>query len=180
VRAVLNLVLKKAKSPYEASIAVYRLEISVSYSKPLLAVTVIMSLEIHEAARFNNSTCAYRSHFIRYAFVRACQQRIVVDLPPLTPPGPEELEVVRLKEFLDATAPEVDPAVIDRRLHDVAEALNARWYQGTLPPGIEPISVLSQAEAAAMLLDFLARKVKKRLRVAIEENLEGEFPLTVL
>jgi len=148
--------------------------------------TIIVSLEIHrdhEAARFNNnSTLAYQSHFIRYAFVRACQQRIVVDLTPLTPPGPEELNVVGLKEFLDATAPEVDPAVVDHRLHDVAEALNSSWNQGTLPPGIEPVSVLSQTEAADMLLEFLedARKVKRRLRVAMEENPEGEFPLNDL
>ena len=42
--------------------------------------------------------------------------------------------------------------------------------------------MLSQAEAADMLLDFLedARKVKKRLRVAMEENPEGEFPPTAL
>jgi hypothetical protein len=147
---------------------------------------VIISLEIHahrEVRWFNNPrNLPYESHFIRYAFVRACQQRILVDLPSLTPPGPEELEVVGLKEFLDATAPEVDPAIVDRRLHDVAEALNSRPRQGTLPPGIEPVSVLSQGEAADILLEFLedARKMKKHLRVAIEENPAGEFPLTVL
>lgn len=123
-----------------------------------------------------------QSYCIRYAFIRACQQRIAVDLPPLTPPGPEELEMVGLKEFLGAIAPEVEPAVVDRSLHDVAEKLTARRNQGILPPGTEPVSVLSQAEAADMLLDFLedARKVKKRLRVAMQEDPEGELPLTAL
>jgi hypothetical protein len=33
------------------------------------------------------------------------------------PSGMEELEVVGLKEFLDAMAPEVDPAFVARCLH---------------------------------------------------------------
>lgn len=41
----------------------------------------------------------------------------MVDLPPLMPSGMEELEVVGLKEFLDAMAPEVDPAFVARCLH---------------------------------------------------------------
>jgi hypothetical protein len=72
----------------------------------------------------------------------------------------------------------VDPAVVDRHLHVVAEEVAGFWYQAPLPPGIEPVSVLPQADAADLLLDFLedARKVKKHLRVAMEENLEGEPP----
>ena len=153
--------------------------------------TVNVSLEKHwdrEAASFDNihrASLVQRqdlSRFIRYAFVRACHQCIVVDLPLRTTPGPEELEVVGLKKFLAATAPEVDQAIVDQRLHNLAEELAGRSDQGILPPGIEPLSVLSQAEAANMLLDFLddAKKMKKRLRVAMEENPEGEFPLTIL
>lgn len=149
--------------------------------------TVIVSQEEHwdrAAAEFNRThSVAHfpqrqtRAYFIQYAFVRARNQRIVVDLPSLMPPGLEELEVVGLKEFLNITARKVDSAVVDCRLRDVAEALKSLPYQGILPPGTEPISVLSHAEAADMLLEFLedARNVKKRLRAAMEENSEGEF-----
>lgn len=125
--------------------------------------TVIVSLEIHrncKVTKFHNDCRHPDSHFIRYAFVRACGQRIVVDLPSRTPPGPEELEVVGLKEFLKATAPEVDLAVVDRRLHDVAKALNSRWYQAALPPSIEPVSVLSHVDAVEILLDCLKDAMK--------------------
>jgi hypothetical protein len=112
--------------------------------------TVIVSQEEYKAPRYRS----YAAHFIRYAFVRASQRRISVDLSPRTPPGPEELEVVGLKEFLGATAPEVDTAIVDRRLHNLAEKLAAGEYEGTLPPGTERLSALSQAEAANMLPGF--------------------------
>lgn len=139
--------------------------------------TVVVSLDTHwdiEAARSRDPERHAMSHFIRYAFVRARQQRIVVDPPPLTPPGQDELEVVGLKDFLNATAPEVDLAIIDRRLDDIAKGLVDRPYEGTLPLGIEPISVLSQADAAGILLGGLedARKVKEHLRALMEEKLE--------
>jgi hypothetical protein len=120
--------------------------------------TVIVSQESHHQRR-------YPFYFIRYAFVRACQQRILVDLPPLTPPGPEQLEVVGLKEFLDATAPEVDSTVVDRHLHTVAEHLVASAHQGTQGtrfPGIEPVSVFSHAEATDILLRFLFSNMLER------------------
>ncbi|KAE9365628.1 hypothetical protein N431DRAFT_431045 [Stipitochalara longipes BDJ] len=113
--------------------------------------TVIVSQESHYPRRGS-------FYSIRYAFVRACQQRIMVDLPPLTPPSPDQLQVVGLKEFLGFTASEVDPDVVDCRLHAVAEHLVACEHQGTPGtrfPGIEPVSVLSHAEAADILLRFL-------------------------
>ena len=147
--------------------------------------TVIVSLDTPldiEAIQARDRKRHAISYFIQYAFVRARQQRIVVDPPPLTPPGQDELEVVGLKDFLNATAPEVDLAIIDRRLDDMAKKLVGGPYEGILPPGIEPISVLSQADAAGILLGGLedARKVKERLRVLMEEKPEGKFPLTIL
>lgn len=145
--------------------------------------TVIVSQEMHkEVERFKhhgpNCTHWKNFQFIRYAFVRVCRQRILVDQPPLTPPGPEELEVVGLKEFLGATAPEVDPAVVDRHLRDVAEELAALWCQAPRPPGRETVSMLPQADAADLLVDFLedARKVKKRLCVAMKGKPRKRVP----
>lgn len=129
--------------------------------------TVIVSQEMHRSSG---------SYYIRYAFIRPRQGSIEVDRPPLEPPSPEELEVVGLKEFLSVTAPEVDPVLIDRRLHDVVEKLaSGRPYWGPLPTDVEPLSVLSQEEAAGMLLEFLgdARELKKLLHEAMEENPEG-------
>ncbi|KAI1773228.1 hypothetical protein F4818DRAFT_121087 [Hypoxylon cercidicola] len=131
--------------------------------------TVIVSQEM-----YRNS----ESYYIRYAFIRPRHQRIMIDRLPRESPGQEELEVVGLKEFLSATAPEVDPVVIDRRLHEVAEKLaSGRPYWRPLPPDVEPLSVLNQAEAAGILLDFLqdAKALNKRLREAMKESPEGEF-----
>ncbi|XXH01841.1 hypothetical protein Hte_008203 [Hypoxylon texense] len=123
------------------------------------------------------------SYYIRYAFIRSRQQRIIVDHPPLEPPSAEELEVVGLKEFLSITAPEVDPVLIDRRLRDVAEKLaSGQPYWDPLAPDMEPLSVLSQAEAASILLDFLgdARDANKRLREAMEERREDSANKTII
>lgn len=128
--------------------------------------TVIVSQEMYRSSG---------SYYMRYAFIRPRQQGIVVDHPPLKLPSPEELEVVGLKEFLRATAPEVDPVLIDRRLHDVAKKLaSGSPYWEPLPPDVNPLAVLSQPEAADILLEFLndARKLKARLRDAMRESPE--------
>ncbi|OTA66691.1 hypothetical protein K449DRAFT_391143 [Hypoxylon sp. EC38] len=126
--------------------------------------TVIVSQEIHRVSG---------SYYIQYAFIRPRHQRITVDNPPPQSPSLEDIEVVGLKEFLNITAPMVDPVLIDRRLHDVAEKLaSGVHYWGPLPPDVEPLSVLNREEAAEMLLEFLedAKELKKRLREAMKEN----------
>ncbi|KAK3937290.1 hypothetical protein QBC46DRAFT_416520 [Diplogelasinospora grovesii] len=139
--------------------------------------TVLVSLEVHWDRR---ST----SHRIRYAFVRPRHGRIAVDPPPSptppTPPTPQppdaaELEVVGLVRFLAVTAPEVDPAVVERCLDGLAGELAGAAIGGVLPRGVDPLSVLSQPEAADMLRGFLdeSRLVNRRLRLAMEEDPEG-------
>lgn len=120
------------------------------------------------------------ARYIRYALVRPRHRRILVDHPPYTPPGPEDLEVVGLKEFLRLTAPEIDSALVDRRLSELAGQIAAGGpYWKPLPPGggVEALAVLGQAEAAQMLLEFLgdAREGKTRLREAMAECPGGEF-----
>ncbi|KAI0438432.1 hypothetical protein F4803DRAFT_565284 [Xylaria telfairii] len=114
---------------------------------------------------------------IRYAFVRVRgQQSIMVEDPPTSLPGPEELEVLGLKEFLSLTAPEVDPSIIDACLDNTARkivALNtsdAPWESG-----VEPLSVLGEADASSMLLEFLndARTLNKKHREAMEKDPEN-------
>ncbi|KFZ02230.1 hypothetical protein V500_00338 [Pseudogymnoascus sp. VKM F-4518 (FW-2643)] len=133
--------------------------------------TVIVSLETHSSSRALR--CPYDCHCIRYAFIRARQQRIVVDHPLLVSPGPKELEVVGIKEFLSATAPGIAHDIIDRSIQRAAERIARNPYEGPLLHK-ERISVLSQDDAAEMLLDFLenARKVKESLRAAMDEEPE--------
>lgn len=139
--------------------------------------TVVVSQEIYQLPR---GMLQQQEHpyYIRYAFVRPLQHPIAVDHPP--PPerlGPEDLEVVGLKEFLAITSPEVDPAIIDRRLAEVQQQL-ATWW-GNLS-NVKPLSVLTQTEAVEILLDSLAeaRRRKKRLRELMAEDSEGKSFLT--
>ena len=138
--------------------------------------TVMVSLETHSTSRALRSP--YKIHCIRYAFIRARQQHIVVDSSPIMPPSPEELEVVGLKEFLSATAPEVAHDIVDRRIQEVAERIAKIPYQGSLPLK-ELISVLSQEDAIEMLLGFLedAGENKEVLRAARDEDPKSESPL---
>jgi hypothetical protein len=63
-------------------------------------------------------------YYIQYAFVRPIRNRVAVEDSQLEHPGPENLEVVGLKKFVHATAPEVDlAALIDRRLEELCRKL---------------------------------------------------------
>ncbi|RWA05968.1 hypothetical protein EKO27_g9138 [Xylaria grammica] len=99
-------------------------------------------------------TARSQSSFVRYGFIRP-HRPIAVGATPLVPPSLEELEVVGLKEFLGVMAPEVDLAVADRHLRDLANQITTRPYQGTLPPSVEPLSALSREDVTDVLLDFL-------------------------
>jgi hypothetical protein len=93
------------------------------------------------------------------------------------PPGPEELEVTGIKEFLSATAPEVAHDIVDRRIQEVAERIAKIPYEGSLPLK-DRISVLSQEDAVEILLDFVedAGKTKRVLRAAKDEDPKSESP----
>ncbi len=128
-----------------------------------------------EAARPCNA------HRIRYAFVRSRRGRIAVDDdgPPALLATPPQLEVVGLQEFLAATAPEVDPAFVDRRLRGLVDEMDTWWGEAPPPPGVEHLSVLTQEEAAGMLLGCMeeTRRVNGWLRrnMMEAERLESEF-----
>lgn len=140
--------------------------------------TVVVSFEVHWDRRSP-------SHRIRYAFVQARHGRIAVDPPPSpTPPTPQplghrELKVVGLVQFLAITAPEVDPAVVEGCLRGLANELAGAQIGDVLPRGVDPLSVLSQPEAADILRGFLdeSRRVNRRLRLAMEEDPEGALSL---
>jgi hypothetical protein len=87
--------------------------------------------------------------------LRPYKKAILIERPPSTPPNQEELEVVGLKGFLALPAPEVDLSLVDQRFEEAGHKLTSRWDLGSLPSHIRPISELSQAEAAEILLGFL-------------------------
>ena len=122
-----------------------------------------------------------RAHCIRYAFVRSRRGRIAVDDdgPPVLLATLPELEVVGLQEFLAATAPEVDPTIIDRRLRGFVDEMDTWSSEAPPPPGVERLSVLTQEEAAGMLLGCMeeARRVNGWLRRSMmeAEDPESEF-----
>ncbi|PVH68155.1 hypothetical protein DL98DRAFT_599775 [Cadophora sp. DSE1049] len=110
------------------------------------------------------------------------KQTIKVDNPPSIRPGPGELEVVGLKEFLAITAPDMNLESIDRRLREIAEhrdRVSEYNNHGVLPESIKPVDVLENGEAADMLLACLkdARGLNENLRNAVEEISRGEFLL---
>lgn len=117
---------------------------------------------------------------IRYAFARVRGQSIVVE-DSQTYPGPDELEVIDLKEFLAITAPEVDPSIIGVCLENMSKAIATLQPRGKpWPSEIEPLSVLGRAEGADMLLEFLneARSLNEKYRRAMEEDPESKFKFT--
>lgn len=134
--------------------------------------TVLVSQEKTPGAGVKEQYC------VRYALVRALDRPTRVDEPPTYPLKPEELEVVGLKEFLSITAPEVDPVIVNQRLKDTAEkivTMSTAWGL-SWPIGVEPLSVLSQVEAATLLVELLedAKMRNKRFQKATEEDPEGE------
>ncbi|KAI0542536.1 hypothetical protein GGR58DRAFT_452685 [Xylaria digitata] len=135
--------------------------------------TVLVSQESNPSAGGPNA-CR-----IRYAFVRVRgQQSILVEDPPTSPPGPDKVEVIGLKELLSITAPEMDRSIIDFCLDNTAKtiaALQTRDEPWEL--GVEPLSVLSETDAADILLEFLgdARALNRRHRKAMEKDHESKF-----
>jgi hypothetical protein len=147
--------------------------------------TVLVSVEMHwnREATWDRADPAKTplGHCIRYAFVRPRLGRIAVDDGPPAPlMRPLELEAVGLQEFLSATAPEVDPAVVGRRLRGLADEMDTWRTEAPMPTGVERLSVLSQEEAAGVLLSFLeeARSMNEWLRRSMlmeAEDPESEF-----
>ncbi|KAI0418913.1 hypothetical protein F5X98DRAFT_336684 [Xylaria grammica] len=127
--------------------------------------TAIVSYETYEP-RGASSEFSYHA---RYALTRARRQPITVDHPPPDLLGPEDLEVVGLKEFMAATAPEVDPAAIDRRLQELHQKHATSQQEPFLPPP-HPLSVLNQEDAAQILLGSL--KASRERKQAVCEVME--------
>ncbi|GAP87902.1 hypothetical protein SAMD00023353_1601020 [Rosellinia necatrix] len=121
--------------------------------------TVIVSHEEHRPR--DGSECLTR---IRYAFVRPRRQSITVDRPPPAPLGPEDLEVVGLKEFLAAMAPEVDPTAVDRRAREIHQRLAASPARSSHIS--HPLAVLNQAEADQILLESFTNSWKREKPLA--------------
>ncbi|KAF2966405.1 hypothetical protein GQX73_g7187 [Xylaria multiplex] len=132
--------------------------------------TVLVSQELNPSARGTNTCC------IRYAFVRVRGQQSILVEDPLAPfPGPGEIEVTGLKEFLSITAPEMDRSIIDFCLDNTAKTIAAlQTRDEPWESGVEPLSVLSEADAADILIEFLsdARALNRRHRKAMKEDHE--------
>jgi hypothetical protein len=98
--------------------------------------------------------------FVRYAFIRA-RRRIEINhskspeqLAELI--TPENVEVVGLKEFLQQTAPDVDPRLLDKPLEDAEQTMRDRGqWETKLPARRKYLSVLEDDKARQMLKDFL-------------------------
>jgi hypothetical protein len=120
--------------------------------------------------------------FIRYAFVRPKANISVENY--LENLKPEAIEVCGLKEFLQATAPEVDQDLVDHRLKELEAYISNAPEQIPLGPGLEWVSVLEPHEACVVLRDFSedAEYVKGNLRLAMEDDPEGRLfiPSTIL
>lgn len=65
---------------------------------------------------------------IRCAFVRALSRTLKIDVPPHASLGPRDLEVLGLKEFLSATASDINPMTVDLRLQDTAQKIVAMGF----------------------------------------------------
>jgi hypothetical protein len=86
------------------------------------------------------------------------------------------VEVVRLKEFLQQTAPDVDPRLLDRPLEDAEQAIRDRGqWETKLPRKRKYLSVLEGDKARQMLKDFLkdAAFGRENLRRAMKAKPQG-------
>lgn len=121
-----------------------------------------------------------QTKFIGYAFVRLKTQISVDSVPENL--GPEMLEVGGLKEFLQATAPEVDHDLVDRRLKELRVCISNAFEQIPFGPGLEWLSVLELQDACIVLKDFLedAAYVKGNLKLAMEDDPEGMHSFLLL
>ncbi|KAH6699752.1 hypothetical protein BKA61DRAFT_582924 [Leptodontidium sp. MPI-SDFR-AT-0119] len=80
---------------------------------------------------------------------------LFVDNPPSIRPGPGELEVVGLKEFLAITALDINLKPIGRRLREIAkhrDRVSEYNNKGVLLESIKPVDVLEYEEAVDILL----------------------------
>ncbi|KAF2993710.1 hypothetical protein E8E14_002011 [Neopestalotiopsis sp. 37M] len=113
---------------------------------------------------------------IRYAFVRALSRTLKIDDPPHASLGPGDLEVLGLKEFLSATASDINPMTVDLRLQNTAQKIVAMGSaQGVpWPTDVDPLLVMTSSEAAAMLPAFLeAAKIRNdKFKRAIMKDLD--------
>ncbi|KAI1139610.1 hypothetical protein F5Y05DRAFT_411798 [Hypoxylon sp. FL0543] len=95
---------------------------------------------------------------IKYAFVRLCVDSYDGCLDDWTQEFAlklEQIEVADFKGFLKITAPDVDSALVDRRLAETVEAVANREGNPHAAPGVEWISVLIHNEACTFLNHFL-------------------------
>lgn len=92
--------------------------------------------------------------FIGYAFVR---RRL--DTGSLKDAGPHDLQVCNLRGFLTATAPRVDPQLVERRLREANSAIDSKIRQGMRADyDIKPeqwLFELSEEQARNMLRDVM-------------------------
>jgi hypothetical protein len=117
-----------------------------------------------------------RALFVNYAFVRPRVHIFVDDPLVIANLKPKELEVGGLKEFLQATAPDVDAALVDKRLAAFGEQIAKQFGEAPLGPGMERLSVLGQDEACALLKNFLHTALQgKQKQLVIRERPQGEF-----
>lgn len=118
-----------------------------------------------------------QARFIRYAFIRLKTQISMENTPESL--VSEMIEVCGLKEFLKATAPEVDQNLVDQRLKELELYISNAPEQIPLGPGMEWVSVLEPHDACVVLKDFLedAEYVKGNLRLAMEDDLESTSSL---
>jgi hypothetical protein len=130
----------------------------------------------HDAYPELSGTKWTEANYFRYAFVRA-RVRIRAG-EPRKPLSRQELDVFSLRGFIRATAPEVDPTLVDQRLEELIGDCPTTATQGTLRIGLDPLGVLGHLEAGSMLLDFLmdARRVERNLHFAMMEDPEGMNP----
>jgi hypothetical protein len=123
---------------------------------------------------------SFKSSYFRYAFVRLKMQ-ISLENIGLENLEPDMMEVVGLKQFLQATAPEVDPNLVNQRLKELEAYISSAPKQIPLGAGLDWVSVLKPDEACVILKDFLedAEYIKENLRLAMEDDPEGTNFLTI-
>ncbi|KAI0843396.1 hypothetical protein F5Y06DRAFT_291309 [Hypoxylon sp. FL0890] len=95
---------------------------------------------------------------IRYAFVRLrvdTYDECLNDDTSEFAIKPAQVDVVGIKGFLKATAPHVDPALVDRSLAEAVENVRKREGRTHAAPGLGWVSVLTHKEACAFLNGFL-------------------------
>jgi len=111
--------------------------------------------------------------YVKYDFLRPCVM-IAIENPPVDL-GPKHLEVVGLKGFLKATAPDVDETLVDLRLQEVAYHIATGYHQASLGAGLEWLSIFDHQDACSMLREGLKDTMNNRenLRNSMRQNPKG-------